>query len=183
MAHASGECAMAHSLGYASGVNNSHTSAPKVKWRGVRDDKVEMEDIRLNLIRALLLVEDEIDAEDIRLNVLCTNRSLPHNFPIILEEIDANNTSTAPKIKEISEKDMDHIVEMVQEFSRTEKYTRDRSKIELSGHHDTEYDHPYYEDQLRAANLANVNQDFSFLTEDGPFNDEDIPKLRARWLH
>ena len=129
-----------------------------------------------------VLIEDELDEEDIRLNVLRTNRSLPINFPIIIEEIDDSKSSNSPKIKEINEKDIDQIVELVQEFSRAAKHNRDRTNIQSSGYHDEEYDLEYLQDHLRAANLNNASDDFSNLTEEGPFTDKDIPRLRARWL-
>ncbi|KAL0056537.1 hypothetical protein AAF712_016858, partial [Marasmius tenuissimus] len=105
------------------------------------------------------------------------------SFPVIIEEIDENNSSSSPKIEKITLDQVDRMVELVQEFSRSKKHDRNRSLLSPSDDRDNEYDYSYLEDQLRAANLANADDDCKGLPENGPFTDEDIPKLRARWLH
>ncbi|KAJ8075414.1 hypothetical protein PM082_019752 [Marasmius tenuissimus] len=105
------------------------------------------------------------------------------NFPIVIEEIDENDPSSAPKIEKISVEQVDRIIELVQEFSQSKKCDQFRSNTEPLGSQKDEYDYSHYEDQLRAANLANAEADFGDLPGNGSYTGEDIAKLRARWLH
>ncbi|KAL0562552.1 hypothetical protein V5O48_019534, partial [Marasmius crinis-equi] len=83
-------------------------------------------------------------------------------------------------IEKLTAENVDRIIELVQEFSRSAKHERDRSVFGKP-----EPQKEPFDDELYTANLANVNTEvnFSDLPENGPYTDDDIPKLRARWLH
>ena len=65
-----------------------------------------------------MTIETVIDKEHLRQETCRTARSLPGNYPIVLEVHDKGNLSNAPKVKELTPEELDNYVELVQEFSR-----------------------------------------------------------------
>ena len=59
-----------------------------------------------------------IDKEHLRQETLQVARSLPGNYPVILEVYNEGQSSNAPRVKTFTPEELDNYVEIVQEFSR-----------------------------------------------------------------
>ena len=65
-----------------------------------------------------MTVETVIDEEHLCQETCRVARSLPGNYPIVLEVHDKDNLSNTPKVKEFTPEELNNYVELVQEFSR-----------------------------------------------------------------
>ena len=107
------------------------------------------------------------------------NRALPMTFPVIIEEIDDKKHSNAPKIEKITAKNVDRIIELVQEFLRGSKYEHDRSNIERMNDFQ---DPDRFQDELRATSLDSGESDIDF--SDLPEREDHIlRKISQSYVH
>ena len=79
-----------------------------------------------------------IDKEHLHQETLCAARSLPGNYPVILEVYDKGQSSNAPRVKTFTPKELGNYVKIVQEFSRERFPNEVKHQAELRAMHDKE---------------------------------------------
>jgi hypothetical protein len=97
-------------------------------------------------------VEAVVDEDHLREEMLRTARSLPQNFPIILETFEESKDN--PQIKEFTPEELDDYIEIVQEFSRIHERKEIRSENTVKSNDHPNMDVPsssinmYYEEVM-----------------------------------